>query len=98
MARKNIYLGEDKLPYQISVAILMRAFKESEMKSIWESYKEARIKSRAMTEPSEAQFKIAKTFKEHGGDLRSSAKALRITPAEVSYAVKRVAVWEFVKE
>lgn len=87
-------IGDMSLPGAFSTQILMRAFKESEMKSLYESYRNSKKTSGRREPPSDLQFKIAKDIRS-GKSTKEVSSKLHVRLDQVYGAVNRVAVWEF---
>lgn len=94
-AKQAVYkIGKTVLPGGFQTEILMRFMNESAMKSFFEDYNEAKLKEHPSKEPTETQVAAAKYYKkEH--DRVATAKKFSMTEQQVTAAVRKVAVWDF---
>ena len=97
MAKPSIRIGEELLPGALNMTVLARAYKEKDLKTIWETYKNARLNQRTPMEPTEAQIKYAKIAKQMG-NMQKAARDLKVEYHVVHYAVRRVAIWEYLNK
>lgn len=94
-----VKVGSVILPGALNTNILMRAFKEKELLSIWGLYERAKKTSRASLPPSEMQVKLAEEYLK-GTSVKDIAKKyhLKNDGVEVYYAIRRVAMYEFMNK
>lgn len=93
--KKAVMIGGEKMSLTLQSHILVRAFKESEMKSIWEAYKNARIRAvYGNKPPTEEQIKMAQ-MRKSGVSMGEIARKFSVKWDRVHTAVKKVAVYEY---
>lgn len=93
-----VYVGKVRLPGSFLSVILRRTMSDKELLDLLERYREVCQTERGAQEPSELQFTIAKDVKKTGiKPLKASVK-YKVTVSQVSSAVQRVAVWEYLNE
>lgn len=93
--RAHYFINDEQLPTMLTVEILSRAYSQSDLKGIWDTYKAARKYSRGVQEPTATHRKIAEAFRKVK-DVKSIARTHKLTPQQVMYAVRRVAPYDFI--
>lgn len=99
MTKTDYYVRDKKLPSGFDTKIIMRMFENDEvgMLAFLESYNDHKIVlTRFAEEPSEEQYLIAKMRKD-GKTTADIARERGVGNAQVMNAIKRVAVWEYLK-
>lgn len=95
MSKRIFKIGNTRVAGYWSFAVLSRAFKEQELKSLWESYANARHRVGHFSEPTDKQRAIVAYMKKYGTSRRETADHFKIPYFQVSSAMQRVAVWEY---
>lgn len=96
MTKKVYYFKKDKLPTGFSPAIITRFMDEKRLGEFWKEYQAARKTDRMTMEPTKLHYKLASDAKKLG--KKEAAKINKIGEDKVYYAIRRVAVWEFLKD
>lgn len=92
---RPVKIGEDTMPESIKSEIVARFMKPSELKSFYDSYKDARKRDGwAIKVPTERDRKMAMARKK-GESYTSLSKTFGIKPHQVMAAIRRVALYEF---
>lgn len=93
---KEYKIAGEKVGSAFQTAILLRAFNEKELKSIWEAYKAARLTSGgAAKEPTDLQKKIAAYAKKTKLKYVVIAKEFNVTSNMVGNSIRKVAVYAY---
>lgn len=94
--KKYIQVGKEKLGRAMSTVVLLRALGEKELLATWELYKQNRHHG-SVKEPTPLQYKLAEAKKkgESGPDI---AKKFSVESHHVYEAIKRVAMWNYLKD
>ncbi len=95
ITQQRVTIGDVTLPIGLHSIILARFLKEKDLKSLYDSYTEAKkTMSRVAGPPTELQVKMAK-MKKTGKTSKEVAKFFSVTNNKVNSAVSRVAVWAY---
>lgn len=95
---QKICIGEEILPDSMKTEIFTRFLSERAMKDLWESYRDARHTLRnGSTPPTEMQYKIAQ-LRKTGMRYKEITAKLGVPFNQVSSAISRVAVWEYMNK
>lgn len=97
MAKKGDYNFKGrKLPGSFNTSILIRAFGDDEkrMASFLADYDAAKLKANYSREPNDKQYDIA-DLRLQGMTTSEIATKKNVTISQVSQAIHRVAVWQF---
>jgi hypothetical protein len=89
----RVYVGEQILPQHMQAAIIVRFMKTNELKSFWDSYKDARMRQKSIQPPTEQQYKLARLRKKMTNKNVATQENVKVF--EVLRAVNKVAIWEY---
>lgn len=100
MAKRNndndLTFKGQRLPTAFGTRVLMRHFQDNEkgFAAFLEDYENAKLTARGSMEPSDKQYDIA-DLKLQGFSTSEIAEKKSVTNSQVSQAIHRVAVWQF---
>lgn len=82
-------------PRTFSADVLLRTLGPKEMKAMWEKYQANRLRKH-LAEPTKLHYSLAEARK-LGGTAKAIATKYKVKEHQVHEALKRVAVWEYLK-
>lgn len=99
MANKRVKIGGEELPSMLTTSVLLKAFGDKDLKAMWEKYKENKVQ-KSLTEPTALQYKLAEARKRGDSPRKivSDFKKEKVSATQVSGALQRVAIWEYIKK
>lgn len=90
-------IGNEKLPAQLNMQVLVRFMSMEELGALYEKYKEnRRVVKNEMSAPTEEQYQMAQMRKE-GAAVKDIVSKFNSRTDVVAQAVKRVAIWNYLK-
>lgn len=99
MVKKDFKLMGEKVTPSWNVNILARAFKEKELKSIWDAYKNARLTAgSAAKEPTELQKEIAAYARKTKWKRVAIAEKFKVKVHVVHSAIQKVAIYSYLND
>lgn len=97
MATGEYMIGNEKLPAQLNMQVLVRFMNIEDLAALYSKYKENRKSLRhEMSAPTEEQYQMAQMRKE-GAALKDVVNKFNSRTDIVAQAVKRVAIWNYLK-